>query len=34
MNTLVEGTYRNGKLEKLSVTPAARAKDIVQVEPQ
>ena len=30
MNTVVEGAYRNGKLEKLTVTPTARAKDIIR----
>ena len=30
VNTVVEGVYRNGKLEKLTVTPTARAKDIVR----
>ena len=27
-NTAVEGVYRNGKLEKLTVTPASRRKDV------
>jgi len=27
-NTLVEGVYREGKLEQLTVTPESRAKDI------
>jgi hypothetical protein len=33
-NTVVRGFLRNGKLEKLEVTPASRAKDIVQMTPQ
>ncbi|MCX6624058.1 MAG: hypothetical protein NTY38_23945, partial [Acidobacteria bacterium] len=33
-NTTIEGTLRNGKLEQLRVTPAARGKDVVQMEPQ
>jgi hypothetical protein len=32
-NTVVEGTYRNGKLERLNVTPESRAKDIIQMLP-
>ena len=28
-STVVECTYRNGKVEKLKVTPASRTKDIV-----
>jgi alpha-L-fucosidase 2 len=34
MNTVVEGAYRNGKLERLTVAPSTRAKDIVQMAPQ
>jgi hypothetical protein len=33
-NTVVEGVWRNGKLEKLNVTPAVRYKDVVQMPPQ
>jgi hypothetical protein len=33
-NTVVAGTYRNGKLEKLAVTPPERAKDVVRMPPQ
>jgi hypothetical protein len=33
-NTIIEGVYRNGKLEKLEVTPRSRAKDVVQLTPQ
>jgi len=32
-NTTVEGGYRSGKLEKLRVSPAARAKDVVRLIP-
>ncbi len=31
--TVVEGTYRNGKLERLKVTPESRTKDVVQMLP-
>ncbi|HVW12083.1 MAG TPA: DUF5703 domain-containing protein [Bryobacteraceae bacterium] len=34
MNTTVRGVWRNGRLEKLEVTPASRAKDIVRMTPQ
>jgi hypothetical protein len=34
MNTVVRGVWRNGKLEKLDVTPASREKDIVRMTPQ
>ena len=33
-NTTVEGTVRGGKLERLKVTPEARAKDVVRMDPQ
>jgi hypothetical protein len=33
-NTVVEGIYRDGKLESLKVTPVSRSKDIVQMAPQ
>ena len=29
--TTVEGVYRNGKVEKLKVTPESRTKDVVQM---
>ncbi|MCB7130139.1 MAG: hypothetical protein J3T61_11445, partial [Candidatus Brocadiales bacterium] len=29
LSTTVEGTYRNGKIERLKVTPESRAKDVV-----
>jgi hypothetical protein len=32
-NTTVEGTYCNGKLERLEVTPQSRAKDVVKMQP-
>jgi hypothetical protein len=32
--TTVEGVYRGGKLERLSVTPPEREKDVVRMEPQ
>jgi hypothetical protein len=32
--TTVEGIYRGGKLERLSVTPPEREKDLVRMEPQ
>ena len=31
--TTIEGTYRNGKLERLKVTPESRAKDVIQMLP-
>ena len=34
MNTTVEGVYRAGKLERLSVTPIERADDVTVLEPQ
>jgi hypothetical protein len=34
LGTTVEGVYRGGRLERLSVTPPERAKDVVQMEPQ
>lgn len=34
MNTVVEGVYRNGKLERLDVSPANRGKDVVKMPPQ
>jgi hypothetical protein len=34
MGTTVEGVYRGGKVEKLTVTPAARKKDLVVLAPQ
>lgn len=34
LNTVVEGIYRAGKLERLSVTPESRRKDLVVLEPQ
>jgi alpha-L-fucosidase 2 len=34
MRTTVEGVYRAGKLERLSVTPGARAKDVSVLNPQ
>jgi hypothetical protein len=33
-NTVIEGLYRAGKLEKLKVTPESRAKDVVRLAPQ
>jgi hypothetical protein len=33
-NTIIEGVYRNGKLEKLEVTPKSRTKDVIQLTPQ
>ena len=33
-NTTVSGVFKAGKLEHLTVNPAARAKDVVQMEPQ
>jgi alpha-L-fucosidase 2 len=33
-NTIIEGIYRHRKVEKLQVTPASRAKNIVQMAPQ
>ncbi len=32
--TTVEGVYRNGKVGELQVTPAARARDVITLEPQ
>jgi len=32
--TVVEGIYRDGKLEQLKVTPESRAKDLIKLEPQ
>ena len=32
-NTVVEGTYRKGELERLKVTPESRAKDVIQMLP-
>jgi len=34
MKTVVEGVYRNGKLEQLKVTPESRAADVVKMDPQ
>jgi len=34
MKTTVEGVYRGGKLERLTVTPDSRAADVVRLEPQ
>jgi hypothetical protein len=34
LGTTVEGIYRGGKLERISVTPPERAKDLVAMEPQ
>jgi alpha-L-fucosidase 2 len=33
-NTVIEGVWKSGKLEKLTVTPASRQKDIVRMSPQ
>ncbi len=33
-NTLIEGVWRDGKLEKLIVTPPSRAKDLIHLAPQ
>jgi len=33
-NTIVEGVFRDGKLERLTVTPQFRAGDIVELQPQ
>ncbi len=33
-NTTVEGAYRDGALEPLTVTPASRAEDVVRMEPR
>jgi hypothetical protein len=33
-NTVIEGAWKDGKLQKLTVTPPARQKDIVQMPPQ
>jgi hypothetical protein len=33
-NTIIEGVYRNGKMERLEVTPERRAKNVVQFLPQ
>jgi alpha-L-fucosidase 2 len=33
-NTTVEGTFRDGKVQSLSVTPKARTKDLVILQPQ
>jgi hypothetical protein len=30
--TVIQGVYREGKLEKLKVTPASRTKDVVPVQ--
>lgn len=32
--TIIEGVYRNGKVEQLKVVPASRAKDVVKMDPQ
>ena len=32
--TVVEGVFRDGKLQQLKVTPESRAKDVVRMEPQ
>jgi hypothetical protein len=32
MNTTVEGVYRDGKMQKLVVTPNARAKDVTVLD--
>jgi hypothetical protein len=32
--TTVEGVYRSGKLQRLTVTPPERAKDVVRMDPQ
>jgi hypothetical protein len=32
MNTTVEGAYRDGKMQKLVVTPNARAKDVTVLD--
>jgi len=34
MNTTIEGVYRKGRLERLSVTPERRRSDLVVMEPQ
>jgi hypothetical protein len=34
MNTVIEGVFRNGKLEKLVVTPRSHAKDVMTLTPQ
>jgi hypothetical protein len=33
-NTVIEGVWKSGRLEKLTVTPASRQKDIVRMSPQ
>lgn len=33
-NTTVQGTYRAGKVESLTVTPSSRRADLIQLEPQ
>ena len=33
-NTTIECVYRNGKIEKLKITPSSRAKDMTQMSPQ
>lgn len=32
--TILEGSYRDGRLVNLTVTPTSRAKDVIKVEPQ
>ena len=32
--TIVQGSYRNGKLERLKVTPEFRAKDVIKMQPR
>jgi hypothetical protein len=34
LGTTVEGVYRSGKLQRLTVTPPERAKDLIAMEPQ
>ena len=34
MKTTVEGVYRDGKIERLKVTPRSRVRDVVKMEPQ
>jgi hypothetical protein len=34
LNTTVEGVFRRGRIERLKVTPDARIKHVVKIEPQ
>jgi len=32
--TTVEGSYRDGKMQSLTVTPASRGRDVIVMDPQ